>query len=102
MITTRVTVYCDKFSRAVNPSTCAADPIEFDHAPADDELAQALTAAGYVTDKVGKHLCPRHADQGERVPVTGDWQELAPGVHVRMPQPWGFAEIEVKQVGNDG
>src|SRR5207302_772930 len=87
VITTHVVATCDKFSRFNGPlpPSCSAEPVEFDHAPTADELAQALTEAGYVTKDSG-HLCPRHADQGERVTVTGDWQEIAPGVLVRAPQ----------------
>lgn len=104
MITTHVVVACDKFSRFNGPlpPSCSAEPIEFDHAPTGDALTAALTAAGYVADKDGHHLCPRHADQGERVTVTGDWQEIAPGVLVRAPRAWEITDIEVKQVGTDG
>jgi hypothetical protein len=103
VIATRVRVACERFtSTASSQPTCSAVPIEFDHVPTDDELSLRLKGFGYVTDADGKHLCLRHADGGERFTVTGEYQEIAPGVLVRMPQSWVVADVEVKRVKTDG
>lgn len=102
MIEVNVRLTCERFSYAGSPPTCSAQPLVFDHIPAADELARYLAAGGYVTDADGKHLCLRHAEAGERVIVTGEFQEIAPGVLVRMPGSWDMESIEVKRVTVDG
>jgi hypothetical protein len=108
VITTHVVVTCGAFRPAAvrggGPPTCNADPREFDHVPEGAELVEALAAGGYVTDEDGQHWCPRHAERGTEVIVGAEYQEIAPGVLVRVPfaASWAAAVIEVKRVDAAG
>lgn len=104
MIDTRVTVFCEDYPAFAGNSDCVLDErLHFDHVPDAAELAEALKAAGYVVDAGGKHRCPRHADRGLKVQIGRDYQEIAPGVLVRLPGLVPvFSTIEVKRVSTDG
>lgn len=100
MILTNVRVHCDKYSAHLGRPNCSLGPVEFDHTPTDDELAEALAEAGYVTED-GRHLCTYHADAGEPFTVTGDWFEIALGASIRTPIAWDAVNIEVKRAPAD-